>query len=273
MTNEPEPAREIARDIDRIHERGGIAALTTLIAGSVGIGAKLLITDGGEVVGSLGDMTLDAAVRELVGRFLARRDEARVFNVPDFAPDLRVWADAKILLERIEPEPRIVICGAGHVGAALAQLASYVGYRVTLVDDRAEFVNRAQFPNENIELVAAADWGHAVRESIGNGHGVSVTIVTRGHNEDEECLRAVVTTNPDYIGLIGSKRRTNIVLDRMRELGTPEALLSKVHAPIGLDIGAVTPEEVALAILAEIVAQRRGGKGGSLSAWRRIGDS
>jgi xanthine dehydrogenase accessory factor len=108
-----------------------------------------------------------------------------------------------------------------------------------------------------------------VSEAIGNGHGVSVAVVTRGHNEDEECLRAVMKTNPDYIGLIGSKRRTNIVLDRLYEAGAEAQQLSKVRAPVGLDIGAVSPEEVALSILAEIIAERRGGKGGSLSAWRR----
>jgi xanthine dehydrogenase accessory factor len=93
--------------------------------------------------------------------------------------------------------------------------------------------------------------------------------VTRGHNEDEECLRAVLATHADYVGLIGSKRRTNIVLDRLRETGADLDKLRRVHAPVGLDIGAVSPEEVALSILAEVVAERRGGTGNSLSSWRR----
>jgi xanthine dehydrogenase accessory factor len=99
--------------------------------------------------------------------------------------------------------------------------------------------------------------------------GVSVAVVTRGHNEDEECLRAVVASRPDYVGLIGSRRRTNIVLDRLREAGADEDQLNDVRAPIGLDIGAVSPEEVALAILAEIVATRRGGTGQPLRARRK----
>jgi len=268
-----EPSPDIARSINRVLEGGSTAALATLIESAAGAGAKLLIVPGSELVGSLGDDALDAAVGELVVRFLALRDEARAFNVFEFAPELAEWASARILLERIEPEPRIVVCGAGHVGAALARLANYIGYGVTLIDDRAEFVNRERFHNVDIDLVAAANWGQAVRESIGNGHGVFVTIVTRGHNQDEECLQATLSANPDYIGLIGSKRRTNIVLDRMRQLGMSLVQLRKVHAPIGLDIGAVTPEEVALAILAEIVGWRRGGEGGSLSAWRRTSDS
>jgi xanthine dehydrogenase accessory factor len=109
----------------------------------------------------------------------------------------------------------------------------------------------------------------AVRDAIGNGRGVSVAVVTRGHNEDEKCMQAVVRTDADYVGLIGSKRRTSIVIDRLREAGVAEDQLKKIYAPIGLDIGAVSPEEVALAIMAEIVAVRRGGSGAPLSAWRR----
>jgi xanthine dehydrogenase accessory factor len=144
-----------------------------------------------------------------------------------------------------------------------------MGYRVRLIDDRAEFVTSDRFPEDNIELLVAQTWSDAVESAVGNGHGVAVAIVTRGHSEDEQCLRAVVSLDVDYVGLIGSKRRTNIVLQRLRENGADEERLERVRAPVGLDIGAVTPEEVALAIMAEIVGVRRGGKGGSLSAWRR----
>jgi xanthine dehydrogenase accessory factor len=116
---------------------------------------------------------------------------------------------------------------------------------------------------------AAGGWARAVRETVGAGRGVSVAVVTRGHNEDEECLRAVLEARPDYAGMIGSRRRTNIVLARLRESGFTDDVLREVRAPVGLDIGAVSPEEVALSILAEIVARRRGGTGAPLSAWRR----
>jgi xanthine dehydrogenase accessory factor len=144
-----------------------------------------------------------------------------------------------------------------------------LGYRSTLIDDRAEFLDRKRFPDDRIELVATDNWAEAVREAVGDGHGVAVAIVTRGHNEDEACIRALVDTSPAYIGLIGSKRRTNIVLERLRSAGASAGFIEKVFAPIGLDIGAVTPEEVALAIIAEIVAVRRGGTGGSLSFRRK----
>jgi len=138
-----------------------------------------------------------------------------------------------------------------------------------LIDDRAEFLKRDRFPEEQIELKVAADWDSAVSEAVGNGRGVSVAVVTRGHNEDEQCMHAVVRARPDYVGLIGSKRRTSIVIERLRETGIADEQLRHIHAPIGLDIGAVSPEEVALAILAEIIAERRGGTGAPLSSWRR----
>jgi xanthine dehydrogenase accessory factor len=163
--------------------------------------------------------------------------------------------------QRLQPAPRLVVCGAGHVGASLARLAAFTGYHTTLLDDRAEFLKRERFPEEQIDLLVAENWSSAVRDAVGNGRGVSVAVVTRGHNEDEQCMHAAVEANPDYVGLIGSKRRTSIVIDRLRDAGMPEEQLRRIHAPIGLDIGAVSPEEVALAIMAEIIAERRGGSG------------
>jgi xanthine dehydrogenase accessory factor len=205
-------------------------------------------------------------------RFFAAREEAKSVKVDELSPDLKQFHGVQLLFERIEAEPRLVIAGAGHVGASLARLAALVGFRVTLIDDRAEFLNRELFaaPSEQgIDLIVAEDWSDAVRDAIATGRGVSVAIVTRGHKQDEDCLRAAIEANPFYIGMIGSKRRTNIVLEKLREEGAYEEQLKKVRAPIGLDIAAVSPEEVALAILAEIVAERRGGSGAPMSAWRR----
>lgn len=259
-----EPSLSIAASIERLLEAGGTAALATLIEAPSNVGAKLLI-ESGIKSGSLGQEALDAEVVLQSVAFLNSKQDTQVFLVKDFAPALIELTDAQVLFERIQPEPRLVICGAGHVGASLANLASLLGYSSTLIDDRAEFVTRGRFPDPRIDLVAAEDWSAAVSKAIGNGHGVSVAVVTRGHSEDEACMRALMTCNPDYVGLIGSKRRTRIVLDRLSANGAAENQLKRVRAPIGLDIGAVTPEEVALAIMAEIVAVRRGGRGGPLS--------
>jgi xanthine dehydrogenase accessory factor len=264
-------ANHLTETIKRVLEDGSRAVLATLVTGGA-VGAKLLISEPEQTMGSLGDSGLDEVVARQAISFLQLRDDAKTLKVSEFAPALNHFADTAILFERLEAEPRLVIAGAGHVGASLARLAAMVGYQVTLIDDRAEFVNRALFSSgieTGVELIAAKDWEAALREAIGNGHGTSVAIVTRGHKQDEECLRAAIQSCANYIGMIGSKRRTNIVLDKLREEGANEEQLRKVHAPIGLDIGAVSPEEVALAILAEIIAERRGGTGARLSAWRR----
>ena len=263
------PSSLITAAVTRVLQESSIAVLATLVQAARSVGEKLLVEESGARVGSLGDSALDEAVARYASAFLGSRAEAATVRIDEFARDLQQWSGARLLFERIEPEPRLVICGAGHVGASLARLAHFIGYRTTLIDDRADFLTRARFPEESIELVAAGNWTDAVRESVGHGHGVSVAVVTRGHNEDEECMRAVLASRPCYVGLIGSKRRTNIVLNRLREAGADEEQLREVRAPIGLDIAAVSPQEVALAILAEIVAERRGGTGLPLSAWRR----
>ena len=267
----------ISDAISNVLDGGSVAALATLIDASddestFAVGAKLLVKESGERIGGFGDSELDDAVARQALTFLASRRDAETFKVDTFAPELGQYSGASVLFERIEAEPRLVIAGAGPVGASLARLAALLGYRVTLVDDRAEFVARELFSSpgeQTIELVLAELWSDAIREAIGNGRGVSVAIVTRGHKQDEDCLRAAIATRPDYVGMIGSKRRTNFVLDKLREEGADEDELKKVRAPIGLDIGAVSPEEVALAILAEIVGERRGGSGTPLSSWRR----
>jgi xanthine dehydrogenase accessory factor len=263
------PSSRIIEAIKRTLQHSSMASLTTLVVAAEGVGAKMLIEESGARTGSLGSAALDERAAQYAKTFQDSRAEARTLKVEEFAPELEAWRGAQVLFERIEPEPRLVICGAGHVGASLARLALLIGYRTTLIDDRADFVTRERFPDERIELVSAGSWTEALSQAIGQGRNVAVAVVTRGHNEDEECMRAVVAARPGYVGLIGSKRRTNIVLERLREAGVDEEILEKVRAPIGLDIGAVSPEEVALAILAEIVAERRGGTGAPLSVWRR----
>ena len=258
----------ITQAIAQLLDRGAIGVVVTVVRGPA-TGSKLLLDEQNIIAGTLGNSELDALVKTPSAEFLRSHHETRLFSVSDFAPEFPLASEMLLMFERLHPAPRLVVCGAGHVGAALAKLGSILGYQTTLIDDRAEFLQRSRFPEEQIELVVAEDWETTVREAIGDGRGVSVAVVTRGHNEDERCMDAVVRADPDYTGLIGSKRRTTIVIDRLREKGATDEKLKKIHAPIGLDIGAISPEEVALAIIAEIVAVRRGASGGSLSAWRR----
>lgn len=258
----------ITKKIAELLERGDVGVVVTVARGA-NAGAKLLVDEASNTAGTLGNVDLDLLVVPQASKFPQSRDDTRLVCVKEFAADFPSASEIYLLFERLQPSPRLVVCGAGHVGASLAKLGVFLGYQTTLIDDRAEFLQPDRFQNQEIELVVASDWNSAVREVIGNGRGVSVAVVTRGHSEDEQCMRAVVQTKPDYVGLIGSKRRTSIVIDRLREAGVNEEELRRIRAPIGLDIGAVSPEEVALAIIAEIVAERRGASGGSLSAWRR----
>jgi xanthine dehydrogenase accessory factor len=277
QTNKGE-AKLVTQAITRMLDEGAAGVLVTLMSlpepfpGELHIGARLLALESGERVGSLGAVELDEEVARHAHQFLSARADTKSAKVEEITPGLSEFSGIQLLFERIEAEPTLVIAGAGHVGAALARLAALVGYRVMLIDDRAEFLNRDLFASpaeQGINLVVAEQWTNAVRDAIGSGRGVSVAIVTRGHKQDEDCLRAAIGANPAYIGMIGSKRRTNIVLDKLRDEGIYDEQLKKVRAPIGLDIGAVSPEEVALAILAEIVAERRSGSGAPLSNWRR----
>lgn len=263
------PSVDLLQVINQLLECGAVAVVVTAMSGVESVGAKSVVDETGRMTGSLGDSELDSPVLGKAKEFLKSREETRAFDLRVFAPGLASEKEVLVLFERLHPAPRLVVCGAGHVGAALAKLSSFVGYNTTLIDDRAEFLTAERFTGYAINPVLAESWTTTVQETIGSGRGVAVAVVTRGHREDEECMHAVIATNPDYVGLIGSKRRTSIVIDRLRAAGASEEQLQRIRAPIGLDIGAVSPEEVALAIISEIVAERYGAKGGSLSTGRR----
>jgi len=159
-----------------------------------------------------------------------------------------------VMFEIIRPQPELLICGAGHVGNATARLGTFLEYKVTIIDERPEFANRQYLPDPRIDVIAKpfdlALQGQLITSST------NIVIVTRGHAQDETCLREVINSQAGYIGMIGSKRRVNAVFDRLVKDGIDKQLTEKVRAPIGLRIGARTPEEIAVAILAEIISLR-----------------
>ena len=168
-----------------------------------------------------------------------------------------------LFLEPVFPPSQLVIAGAGHIGKALAHLGHLLNFEVTVIDDRVEYANSGNLPD--------ADW--IIVDDIGTAlKNMSITsdsyivIVTRGHRHDSDALRNCISRPAPYIGMIGSKRRIKACFIRFRdEDGISEELLNKVHAPIGLDIGSETPEEIALSIIAEMIKVRRGGSGQSLT--------
>jgi xanthine dehydrogenase accessory factor len=159
-------------------------------------------------------------------------------------------------LDPIIPRPTVFVFGAGHVAIPVAHIAALAGFRVVVVDDRAEFANRERFPSADELMVASVK--EAFRTLAVDDTGYIVAI-TRGHALDEDVVANALTTPARYIGMIGSKRKVAGIFGRLRERGFTDADLARVHAPIGVDISAETVEEIAVSIVAELIRVRRGG--------------
>ena len=217
---------------------------------------RLLVdAEGMRVAGTLGDAALDElACRHAVSLMADDRKEIVVVG----ADELPI-GDLRLLFEISRPPLELIICGGGHVGQAVAAAGRFLSFNVTVIDDRAEFASRDKFLDEQIRLMA--DDFVAALKSLRITPASHIVIVTRGHRHDEICLQEVIAKPARYIGMIGSRRRTTTIRERLKREGVAPELLRQVHAPIGLDIGALTPEEIAVAILAEIVLVRRGGTG------------
>ena len=162
--------------------------------------------------------------------------------------------EIEIVLRYVIPAPRLVVFGGGHVGAALVKCAALAGFRVTLVDDRPRYALRERTPEAHGIICAPFD--EAV-EQCAVGPATYVVIVTRGHKHDERILERVLACGPRYTGMIGSVRKVAVTFGNLRERGIDAATLARVHAPVGLDIGSVTPGEIAVSIVAELIAIRR----------------
>lgn len=162
----------------------------------------------------------------------------------------------KAVVEAVRPKKRLVIFGAGNVGQAVGLMGALLGFDVILVDDRPEFVSRERFPDRTINLIVG-DYAEVIAE-LGLAGDTAVVIVTRGHQFDEICLRGTVKLEVGYLGMIGSKRRVLSIIDRLEKDGYQRSDFEKLHAPIGLRIGAASPQEIAVAILAEIIGHFNG---------------
>lgn len=166
----------------------------------------------------------------------------------------KTWIDGeRYLEENLSGGAFLVICGGGHISQPLSSLAKMLGYHVAVIDDREEFANTERF--ENADEVYCMDFEKALKELVFPEHTFYV-IVTRGHQKDYECLKPVLERESGYIGMIGSKAKIKKTFERLREDGFSEEACQKVHAPIGLAIGAETPEEIAVSIAAEMIREK-----------------
>ena len=245
-------------------ERRQFADLATIVAaepaGAFLLGSKILVELDGQVSGSLGDAALDQlVVADALGVIEGRRSQVRSYDAAaaGLAP-----AQISVFHEVIEPEPQLLIVGAGHIAVPLARYAKVLGFEVVVLDDRDKYANQERFPDA--DRVIAADFG-ATLQGLPITPATYVVVITRAHTYDEEALRIILHRPWAYLGMIGSRRRVQTVLRTLVGEGLDRDRLNEVRAPIGLDLGSETPEEIALAIIAEVVAVRRGGTGQPLS--------
>lgn len=165
----------------------------------------------------------------------------------------------RILIEPFYPEERLIILGGGHIAKPLVEFAAKIGFSITLVDDRLSFANKERFPLA--KQVICDGFGNAIK-SLQLKESDYVIIITRGHRYDSDCLKAICEgPEPKYVGMIGSRRRTAIVKENLEAEGCSHERLSRVHTPIGLNIGGITPEEIAISIVAELIYEKRLGLG------------
>ncbi len=264
---------DFVSELIRAMEAKESVALATVVGPPALLGRKLLARGNGQVKGSLGAASLDERVVAECRLAIATPPPTRLVACdvpPDISRNLGSTAATKVevFIEAMHPAPTLLIVGAGHIAQPLSRIGKLLGFAVAVVDDRPSLVSRERFPEAD-QLIAGYYGEELARFPI--RPSTYVVLVTRGHRHDEESLRQIVGSPAAYIGMIGSRRRVGAVLQHMAEDGIPRELIERVCSPIGLDIGAETPEEIAVSILAEVINVRRRGKrhAASLSAKER----
>lgn len=240
-------------------EAGRPVALATVIEGPH-VGAKLVVRHD-DRLGGLGDPDLDRVVeRDARGELAAGRSGVRHYGEHGEAREDTV----SVFIESFAPPPRLLIFGAVDFTAALARVAKVLGYRVTVCDAREVFATPKRFPMADEVVV---DWPHRHLDSVAHllGERDAVCILTHDPKFDVPAVVSALATDVGYIGVMGSRRTHEDRTRRLREAGVDDAGLARLHSPIGLDIGARTPEETAISITAEIIAERTGRPARSLS--------
>lgn len=233
-------------------------ALATVVAGPA-TGAKLLVGPDREVLGTLGDEGLDRVVtRDALGSLASGITAVRTYGRHGEARE----GDVRVFIESYTSPPQMLIFGAVDFTRALVKVARVLGYRVTVCDAREVFATRARFPEADEVL---AEWPHRLLERVGSTLGPLdvVCVLTHDPKFDVPAVIAALDTDAGYLGVMGSRRTTDDRNRRLVEEGIDPATLDRLHAPIGLDLGARTPEETAVSICAEIIAMRTGRTGGS----------
>jgi xanthine dehydrogenase accessory factor len=232
-----------------VNVRGSIPSFRT---------AKMLVRDDGSIAGTIGGGCVEAdvwqAAREVMESEKPRTLTFDLNQDPKYDTGLVCGGTLEVFVEPVLPPALLYIFGAGHVASSLCQISAMSGFDVIVSDDRSSYATKERFPTAR--EVHALDFDEAMRQLDPN-ESSSIVIVTRGHRDDMRILRWAVQTRARYVGMIGSKSKVIKIFETLRQEGLPAHLFDRVHAPIGLDIGAITPEEIAVAITSELIAVRR----------------
>lgn len=239
---------DIAERIVALLRREKTFCLATVVASGnpdVQPGKKAIVLVDGALKGSLGSVQLDAQLRKLAEKTFKEGKSAIT----------EIQNGVKVFLNILACDARLIMCGAGHIAVPLARFAHQIGFRVTVIDDRSDFANPVRFPN--CEIIAE-DFALALRD-LHFSPATYAVVITRGHEHDVDCLVEILKKETMYVGLIGSRRRVHFVLEMLGEMGFAKEKLREIFTPIGLPIGAESPEEIALSIVSELVCVRRKG--------------
>ena len=237
-----------------------VASLMNVPDGSeLVVGSKFLVRENGSTAGSLGDEKLDANAMNEARRLMA-------MGKNDY---ITAESGAEFFIEAYTTPPTLVLAGGGHVSKAISNIASTLGFRIFVIDDREEFSSAERFPEA--ELTVVSDYGSAF-EKLPIGTNSFIVIATRGHRYDASATASAMRTPASYVGLLGSKRKTILIYEELFAQGFTMDEVQAVRSPIGLNISARTPEEIAPSIMSEIVGFRLGGDGGTLKLDQRLID-
>jgi xanthine dehydrogenase accessory factor len=263
---------EIQASLKRGEQVVVATVVKTMGAAPCGVGTKMLVRADGSAGGSFAGPRTDGKVIEAALQFL--RDGHSGLNHIHLDADQgeavgSCGATLEVFFEALRPEPRLIIAGAGYVAQALARLGHSLDFRIVVVDDRRDLADPAVF-GDAVQLTFGdiPETLHALEPDESS----FIVIVTRGHHLDEEALRAALATEAAYIGMIGSPGKVKNIFKSLLRRGFSREALERVHAPIGLDLGAETPDEIALSIAAEILMQRRQASGAPLKSVHHLLD-
>ena len=265
---------DVYDELFRLRRLGQKCALATIVQVNGSIpsyeSAKLLVREDGSMVGTIGGGCVEAEVWN-AAREVMETERPRHLNFSlgqDAAYDngLICGGQLSVFVEPVVPQPRVFIFGAGHISKSLSKVAAMAGFEPVVIDNREQYANRERFPDA-VEVIAEEYDDAFPKLTIRDTS--YIVIVTRGHRDDMRVLRHAAATPARYIAMIGSKRKVIGVVKELEKEGLPRASFDRLFAPMGFEIGAITPEEIAIAVVAEMIAVRRN----AASDWRALSKS